>query len=289
MTEDLSGPVVGRRRLSATLRRARNDSGLTQENVAAEMDWSLSKLIRIEKGSVGISTTDLKSLLRFYGIDEPEHVNMLVKLAKLSKERPWWAPYRDYLPSPSFEKRLGLEAEATHIEIFQPSLIPGLLQTRAYMRHVLHGITSELTSKEVAQVREEVRLRQQQAVLDSPDPPRISVVLDEATLRRIPGTPAALREQLEHVADVSLREHVSVQVIPYSAGPYIISHPFTLISFVDSNDSSAVYTESAWSDELIDKDDQVSNYRVLLDLLRQRALDPGESERLIRKIADEFR
>jgi transcriptional regulator with XRE-family HTH domain len=289
VSEDLSGPVVGRRRLSATLRRARSENGHTQEHVAAEMDWSLSKLIRIEKGSVGISTSDLKSLLHFYGVHDSDEVNGLVRLAKLSKERPWWAPFREQLPSQDFEKKLGLEAEATLIEIFQPSLIPGLLQTEAYVRHVLRAITSELTSEEIVLVREDVRLRHQQAILESPDPPEIRILLDEGSLRRVPGSTAALRHQLLHVADLGNRPNLNVEVIPYSAGPYMVSSSFTILSFAGSGDPSVVYLENAWYDELVERADQVERFQRLLELLRQMALSPEDSEKLIRTIADEVR
>src|SRR3712207_1637328 len=103
MSADLHGPVLGRRRLSAALRHARDETGQTQEQVAAAMDWSLSKLIRIEKGSVGISTTDLKSLLGYYGVNDLERISTLVRLAKASREKPWWAPFRDQLPPGDFE------------------------------------------------------------------------------------------------------------------------------------------------------------------------------------------
>ena len=88
MSADLHGPVLGRRRLSAALRHARDETGWTQEQVAAAMDWSLSKLIRIEKGTVGISTSDLRSLLGHYGVRDADRINTLIRLAKSSRERP---------------------------------------------------------------------------------------------------------------------------------------------------------------------------------------------------------
>jgi transcriptional regulator with XRE-family HTH domain len=287
MSADLHGPVLGRRRLSAALRHARDGTGWTQEHVAAAMDWSLSKLIRIEKGTVGISTSDLRSLLSYYGVHDTENVNNLVRLAKSSRERPWWAPYREHLPSADFEKLLGLEAEASTIETFQSTLIPGLLQTQQYMHYVLGGITHELGSESV-NVREEVRLRRQQAVLYADDPPLFKVVLDEATLRRVADSGPVMRQQLLHLADLSARPNIVIEVIPFTAGPYLDSGTFAILSF-DSTDDPVVYLENAWYDTLLDKEDQVSKYQELLDELRQRALDPAASEQLLRKIADEFR
>ena len=79
---DGPGPAVQRRRLRVELRKARQDVGLTQEQVAEMMDWSLSKVIRIEAGSVGISTNDLKALLRTYNIQDVARADELLAIAR---------------------------------------------------------------------------------------------------------------------------------------------------------------------------------------------------------------
>src|SRR5271165_5182421 len=92
---DAMSPSVQRRRLRAGLRRARHDAGLTQDHVARVMDWSLSKVIRIENGSVGISTNDLRALLSLYRIDDTSRVEDLIELARSARERSWWSRYND--------------------------------------------------------------------------------------------------------------------------------------------------------------------------------------------------
>lgn len=81
MSQDAS-PVVQRRRLRLELKQARQEAGLTQELVAEQMDWSLSKLIRIETGAVGISMNDLTALLRLYNVKDPKRVRALVAQGK---------------------------------------------------------------------------------------------------------------------------------------------------------------------------------------------------------------
>ena len=88
-------PVVQRRRLRAELRRARLEAGLTQDQVATAMDWSLSKLIRIENGTVNISTNDLKAILAHYKITDEERTAAFVALSRGARERSWWSGYRD--------------------------------------------------------------------------------------------------------------------------------------------------------------------------------------------------
>src|SRR5215471_3545626 len=91
---DGSSPLVERRRLRDELRQARQDAGLTQEAVAEEMDWSMSKIIRIETGAVGISTNDLTALLRLYKVDGAERTDELVALARAARQQSWWSKYR---------------------------------------------------------------------------------------------------------------------------------------------------------------------------------------------------
>src|SRR5579862_9233916 len=124
---DNPGPAVQRRRLRAELRRARLDAGLTQEQVAAAMDWSLSKLIRIENGSVGISTNDLKVLLDHYGVVADNQVEELIVLARAARERSWWSTYHDVAP-PRLLQFIEYQTEAIITRSFEPLLIPGLLQ-----------------------------------------------------------------------------------------------------------------------------------------------------------------
>src|SRR5690349_8967067 len=102
------GPTVGRRRLRSAIRRAREAAGLTQEQVAVAMDWSLSKLIRIESGQVSISTNDVKALLSHYRVNDPVQVADLVDLARVARRRTWWSPYRDSVP-PAHYAYIGLE------------------------------------------------------------------------------------------------------------------------------------------------------------------------------------
>jgi len=121
MTPTQDGPV-SRRRLRARLRQARNDRGLTQGKVADAMDWSLSKLIRIESGSVRISSSDLKVLLQYYGIDDPSQIDEYLDLARASRREQtgWWAAFRG-VASPQYLTFVEYENSAQVIQAFQPS------------------------------------------------------------------------------------------------------------------------------------------------------------------------
>jgi predicted transcriptional regulator len=74
-----------RQKLRTELRNARKRVGVTQKEVAAAMDWSPSKMLRIEAGAVGISTNDLRALLDYYKIHDEGHTEELLNLVRGSR------------------------------------------------------------------------------------------------------------------------------------------------------------------------------------------------------------
>src|SRR4051794_7678193 len=129
-------PVAEHRKLRQALRHARDSLNLTQKEVAEALDWSTSKLIRIEKGTVGISVTDLKALLLHYRVTDLDEVDRMVAMVRASKMSAWWHEYRDAY-SQDFITFLGLEASAVRIRQFQSVVAPGLLQTPGYIRELV--------------------------------------------------------------------------------------------------------------------------------------------------------
>lgn len=78
---------VSSQRLRTELRSKRELAHLTQKQVARAMDWSPSKMLRIESGAVGISTTDLRALLTYYDVKDQRQTEELVKLARAARAR----------------------------------------------------------------------------------------------------------------------------------------------------------------------------------------------------------
>src|SRR5262249_50830972 len=138
-------PAVARRRLRLTLRSLRDDRGLTQAAVADALGWSLSKLIRIERGEVTISRTDVSALLSHYGVTDADMVRQLVEMARASRQRDWWAePRLRVHVTRAMGQLLDFETAATVIRSFQHSVFPGLLQTEAYAVPILNYFNEQL-------------------------------------------------------------------------------------------------------------------------------------------------
>jgi transcriptional regulator with XRE-family HTH domain len=87
-------PNLYRRRLRDALRKAREAQQLTQKQAADDLDWSMSKLVRIEAGTVNVSTTDLKALLQLYAITDEAQVGNLLGIARNTRRPPWYSKYQ---------------------------------------------------------------------------------------------------------------------------------------------------------------------------------------------------
>ena len=137
-----------------------------------------------------------------------------------------------------------------------------------------------------AQINRRVALRmERQAVLARPDPPCLEVVLDEAVLRRAIGGTRAMRQQLEHLTEMSERPNVTIQVIPFRAGGHAAAGgAFSLLHFAEHDLHDVVYMEQLTGAQYLDNPDTVTGYRTVMDELCGESLDPASSRDLIRSV-----
>ena len=287
MSDDLN-PLVARRRLRIELRNARQGAGYTQEQVAAAMEWSLSKLIRIESGSVGITTNDLRALLRYYAIKDPGRTAELLALGRASREKPWWSEHRDLI-SPQLGMLIDYESTATIIRSFQPLLIPGLLQTEAYARAAISQFSAPSTPDRLDNVVK-IRMRRQE-ILSRRDGPKLLAVLDEAAIRRNVGGSRVMREQISHLASMASRRNVSIEIVPFNAGIHPgLQGPFVVLEFPDPADNDLLFLESSRGDLFIRDDvDEVASYQEKFEQLRKMSIDSSETIAYLSQAADELK
>jgi transcriptional regulator with XRE-family HTH domain len=284
----LSGPTMGKRRLRAELRRLRVDRELTQDQVATDMEWSLSKLIRIENGTVAISVSDLRSLLAYYGVHDAQRVDALLDLARAAKRRMWWDEYRTDF-SPALLTMVGFESEATRIECFHPILMPGLTQTEAYMRAMFAGLGPELDPAEIDR-RIEFRLRRRQELFQREDPPEFVAVLDESVLRRQPdGSVETMRGQLAYLVELARQDFADIRVLPYTAGVHRgWDGNFTVMEF--GGEDRVYYSQNNPQGDVLMWEEQapVESFHRLLLSLTERAIGPEDSIKFIERVATEL-
>jgi len=283
----LHGPTIARRRLSQALRAARDDTGRTQEQAAGALDWSISKMIRIENGKTKPTVTDVKALLQLYGVTESRQVDEFVDLARATRQRSWWAEYRDHLPT-GYAEYVALEADASRLSYFQPLLLPGLLQTEDYARAVLQAAAVEGLTPHDQEVRARVRLLRRQHMLTGPDHARIDAIIDESVLLRVAGDARVMREQLRYLVELGRDPRIQIRILPFSAGIHTVSSTFIIMEFPADTDEDLVYFESAMTQPaMIDRADP-EPYWTVYRRLEGVCFDPAESLRFIAAAAKRF-
>jgi len=249
MAEIAAGPdpTVHRRRLRNELRKTREAAGKTQRDVAAAMDWSQSKLIRIETGAVNISTNDLRALLGHYNV-EPARIDALVELARAARDVPRWNLYRD-VASPEYIAFLGYESSASIIRNFEPLLVPGLLQTEEYAREVITAV--EYNNPQNIDALVDLRMQRQETIVRQP-PPDLHFIVDEAVIRRTIGGADVTRRQLRHMREVAEYENVTLRIVPFSAGMYPrLRVPYVLFEFPDPEDEDVLFLENPLGEVIV--------------------------------------
>jgi transcriptional regulator with XRE-family HTH domain len=278
------GPTVLRILLGAQLRRLREAKRITLEDAGKWIRASHSKISRLETGRVGFKDRDITDLLTLYGVTDEEERETLRSLARRANTPGWWHDYSDVLPH-WFEAYVALEEVATQIRAYEVQFVPGLLQTEDYARAVT------LLGHDAASAREierRVRLRmQRQALLDRDEPPSFWAVIDEAVLRRPTGSPATMRGQLKHLADMAHRPNVTIQVIPFLAGGHSAAGgPFSILRFAEPDLPDVVYLEQLTSALYLDKPDAVDSYLRVMERICMEAATPAASAEIIANLLD---
>jgi len=284
------GPAVNGAQLRGELTRLRRASGFTQQQIANELQWSTSKLIRLEGGHSGITLVDLDALLAKYGITEKKELDRLHELHRASREPAWWDDYRDSI-APTYIDYLGFEAGAASIRQLQIGFIPGLLQTAEYAEAVT--IVGNVAPENVRKIAG-LRLRRQEELAKRSARPRQSYVIDEGVIRRHVGIRkdrTIMPAQLRAIADRAEQDELlTVRVIPFDAG----EHPglfgsFTLMEF-EGDVADVLYLDSGRG--LINKidaeDPQMAEYTDDFDELLDVALSAEKSIEFIRSVAQKM-
>jgi len=271
-------PTVRRRRLALELRRLREATRLTCEEVAEHLECSASKISRVETGRVSVSPRDVRDMLALYGVPEDQRES-LVQLARDSRQKGWWQAYSDTI-QPQFAAFIGLESAASEIRNYEVSLIPALLQTPDYARAV---ITAGMVSGKAADIDRSVQLRMaRQPTLTRHDPPKLWAVLDEAALRRRVGGASLMRLQLEHLQEAGQQPNVAIQVIPFGGGAHpAMGRPFIVLCFPERIDPDVVYLEELTRAIYLEDVAEVDKYNMFFNHLRATALSFDESAALI--------
>ncbi|WP_324784080.1 helix-turn-helix transcriptional regulator [Streptomyces sp. H51] len=276
-------PTARRRRLSFELKKLREQSALTCAQVGEALDWSGSKVNRMETGSGRVQPSDIEALCRFYGTSE-ELREFLKSLAREAKTRGWWQVHGAGIPE-WFNIYIGLEQDASTVRQYQCEVIPGLMQTEAYAGE-LHRSGAHMTA---ADIERAVHVRmERQAMLTRPDAPDAWFVVNEGALRNVIGDRSLMREQLERVLESAGLPTVTLQVLPFDSGTYPATGTFTMLGFPAPEDPDLVYRDGITDAVYLEGEHHVREYTKAFDGLRAAALSPQRSALLVESILKEY-
>ncbi|MEU6406780.1 DUF5753 domain-containing protein [Streptomyces sp. NPDC046985] len=205
---------------------------------------SEASLARVENGELNFrrNVGDLRTLLKRYSVVDLELIELLVELNREAPHDDWLTQYRAFMPAgmPHF---VGLEAEATEILAYHPTVVYGLLQTEAYARALFEVQRPvEDTTSEFIQRNVDLRMERKRRVLERDDL-RLRVILGEAALRIPVGDEDTMQDQYREVVKLARQDHISVQVLPFKRG-YRSSNDFTILDLGEL--PSRVQTDNAW-------------------------------------------
>jgi transcriptional regulator with XRE-family HTH domain len=277
-----SGPMALRIALGAHLRRLREASHITPAEAGDAIRATHSKISRLERGRSGAKQRDVADLLTLYGVTDEAERETVLELARQAGAPGWWQQYNDVLPR-WFELYVGLERAASVIRTYEVQFVHGLLQTEDYARAVILIANSHASEDEIDR-RVSVRMKRKQ-LLTQRGAPELWTVLDEAVLRRPPSGPEVMRAQLEHLLEMTDLPNVTLQIVPFDAGPHAAAGgPFTILRFPEPDLPDLVYLEQLDSATYLDHPDQVVNYMTVMDQLCVQALSKRASIQMLRAL-----
>jgi transcriptional regulator with XRE-family HTH domain len=258
----------------------RKRTGLKQADAAKRAGVSVGKLSHLETGERQQQPADIANVLAAYGA--PQHdINRLTSLAEVPDESNWWGAWRDVVPD-WFGTFVGLERLATKEFVFEPIVIPGLLQTENYARELSRssGRVRLDHSERVVEVRMGRARR-----LSGDNPMHLHAAVNEQALRLRVGAPEILREQYEHLLELAERPNITLQVVVPERGPFDASTgQFVVLEFDQVR--PIVYAELQDGAMYVQHPGEVDTYRESARNLEEVALPPDDS---IRFIADLMR
>lgn len=274
--------TIRSRELGDGLREAMRTAGMTGSEVSRRLDWSDSKVSRLLTGKRGATVADVSSILAICGVKSKER-DRLLRLCGDVGTPGWLQQHGSRLPK-QLRTLIDHEDKAIVISDFQPIVVPGLLQTDQYARCLLSG-TRTLPAEEVDD-RVAARLARQ-SLFGAARRPKFTFYLHEFVLRLPAGPADVMSDQLHHLLRMSVRTYITLRVIPAALGVHAgIAGAFKLMEFPGFN--PVVYLDSETTSLFLEKEEEITAHRRILEVFADTALSEGESRDVIATLATEL-
>jgi len=257
------------------LRYKREQAGLTLEKLAEGSFFGIGLLSEIERGNRRMPPGLAQHVDRVLDTD-----GFFTRRCEDVREarRKGHAQY--------FERVLETEKDALTIGQWSPTVVPGLVQTEAYIRELYRAERVPKPSEKI-DVMVQARLRRAQLLLDQGNP-EYWIVLPETLLWQPVLPPQQMAEQLEHVVTLARSGRIILQIVPWNTGAHALMHNNAmLLDFADA--PPLFYTEGQYHGNTIDDPGIVKQYRRSYDLLRAAAMSPDSSLAVVEAATEDYR
>jgi transcriptional regulator with XRE-family HTH domain len=287
-TEERDESRARQRRLGGELRGLRDLAGLSGRDLARQLGISQSKVSRIEAGTTLPSLPEVKAWATAVGASvEVREWLIDTTEAAFTEVHPWRTALgvRTHLQDEVREREL----RAKTSRVFQPSVVPGLLQTADYARRVFGMFQAKVYTDEGLAAAVAGRLHRQLALYEHGR--RFEFLITEAALRWRPGPAATLLAQLDRIFSVSTLENVSIGLIPFTKPATVYtSHGFVIYAADEESDQGTIATvETIHAQLIIHSPDDVRLYEERWSMLRKMAVFDDEARAFLTMLGTEIR
>ncbi|MGY3202631.1 helix-turn-helix domain-containing protein [Streptomyces sp. TE5632] len=272
-----TSPTGRRLRLGVELRKLRERAGLTATEAGQLLGVKQNQISNTEAGRIGVSPERVRTLAHHYKCGDTALIQALSDMTA-DRRRVWWEEYREILPAALLDLA-EVEHHATRLRGAVTVHIPGLLQTTEHARALFRHVVPEFPPPDIEH-RVSFRIKRQ-AVLYRDSPAPYQAIIHEAALRMQFGGPTIATAQLRHLLDMSEREHITLKVLPFAAGGFPGSGQSIFYSHGPVPQLDTVHLDQSHGPVFLDAEAQLDMYRVLLERLDSRALDPEASRDVI--------
>ncbi|MFF5505319.1 helix-turn-helix domain-containing protein [Streptomyces roseolus] len=250
------------------LKAFRKRAGLTQEQFAPRVGYSVPMVASIEQGRRAPSkrlVDKAEVVLDAFGVIRAA-ARPLTRRAGLAK----W-----------FEEWAELEPLAVTLYTFESRLVPGLLQTPAYARTLFE---KQLPAMSDDKIESNLVTRMERASILTERPETIySFIIEEHALRRQVADSEVMREQIDHILDLGERRNIDIQIMPQSRGFHAgLGGPLCLLETEDN--TWYAYCEGQGTGQLSSDPKEVSMLQKRYARMRTQALSVEASVGLLREI-----
>ena len=254
----------GRAGFGIRLRQLREDAELSGKELAERLGWPASKVSRLENGRQTASAEDVRAWASALSTPAEVRDELVSDLRSLRVEYATWRrQYRSGL-APRQKAGVVLEHSTTRLRALETAIVPGLLQTADYARHVFRGLAELHGSPDDVEEAVRSRMRRQEALYHGER--TFQFLVTEAALRARVCPPTVLRAQLDRLLALSGMENVQLSVIPSTAQLLkATSHGFWIF------DDSLVLIETINAELAVRDREDIALYTRLFDTYWQAA------------------